>query len=376
MEIRGPVKVVPDIKVPNRGKDNACRFGVGELLYICFSSSLPADQQRGQWQIVSGGGTLNNLNVPGLAEYFCPGLPAQVTLRFVVPQAPIVAAPAAVLRAGPVPAAAPPAGQPAAAPPAGPVVVPEIKFSVVGPELKYIRYYRFHWSSDDPNAGFWAAWVLKPDDVSFARVALREVGGDNKWTATRGDGGTIAAAVNLIGRRHDEDHLRDARVATMEPWFSTGFNRHARVNITAANLPTLLSLSYIDGGRDVIREVKDVRKSGQVMRTEKGTVLGIDRVYSPIIVNNPKPWVAKGDRVGNNIAFAASLTIAVHYKVVTDQGALPAGGTTGTLLGENVHAIEVRNDGTCTVSKGGSSATFHRRDATVVDKPGGNTPTP
>jgi hypothetical protein len=379
------VKVIPDVLVASRGLESAWKFGVGEIIYLCVvdeTANLP-DLMRGSWTTSppSVGVVKNRRNYPGEAMYICPGTAADVKLQFVVPPAvpqPVVAPAAvapghhrvtipAVFLAPAVPAAGlPPHGPPAVAQPvvapppppplpppaAGPKVLAEVKFSVIAPTYNFVKIDQFHYQSDDPNAGFHAVGVLTPGDVSFARVALKEVGGNNVWTDTVNFEPRNANLLGILGTHHDEAHLTNPAQATMETWSVTEFNLHLR---DTRSYRTYQPLAIMNNAKNTVRAVGGVT----------GTVFGADRVYTPLILAS-KPWVDTNAQGGGATWLEASLKIPLHYRIIPEGGGRPAEAD-GTVLVENIHKLKVTRAGRMEVSKGGSSVAFDRDAGNVGD---------
>jgi len=323
MKISGnlAVKVTPDVLVPKRGAAPAAfKFGIGELLFLSFHPPLVGAAAQGRWQGKLGVGQLiPRPGCPSEAQYFCPSTPQYVSLHYQVPRAPDA--------------------------PPGPTMWAGVEFNVIVPKFNMVNYQNRLDPIPHPNAGFSAAFILTPDDVSFARVALRECGGDNKWAALTDNPPSIDASMHLLGKKHTSDYP--------EKW-SFDFNKINRpAGSCAQYIPqTAMSIGKVCPNCQIIRAVRDLSSGKDV----SGTVMFIDKIYNSLNVN-PTPWVARGVAGGTDVLAEYYLDIPVHYTVLNQDGQDPGTAQIGTRLTVNRHSFKVLRDGTLTVNKGGCSNT-------------------
>jgi len=323
------VKVVPDVLVPSRKllPTSQWRFGVGEEIYLAYlydakmRGLLAAKVDKPRWFIAQGGGTITQGTFPGEAKYTAPDVSLGSTSTTIKLHYKVRAD-----------------GSPIA----------EVSFDVIAPTACSMEHVRdIHYSdggsssrwNNDPNGGFIGKHLIGPKDVSFARVQLRECGGQNRWTYTTTSSHNLFSqadrtGVTLVGRRHDEAHLADARQASMEPWFDCGFNGHARSGFYDQFTPTAVSAV-----------------------TANGTNVGVDQVYNLYLLTSGQTGILTANQSTDTAVLeGAELVIPLHYRV--------RGGTDGVgrKIGENTHSFSICRNGTVIVSKGGVSATI-RRDA-------------
>jgi hypothetical protein len=314
------VQVIPEIKVAGRDAFQRAqqKFGVGELLYLGGSK-----QVNPKWKIIRGGGTLEaNPLSPGDAKYFCPATAATVKLEFSYGFL------ASMRQVGAT-----------------------VEFEVVAPEFHFVKYHVFHYASNDPNAGFRAAFIMTPDTVSFARVALRECGGANVWTKlqddaahplngimTAGDHTTLSP---VAGKKHTDDNVEGWA------WY---------IDMAKIKKPTG-SYSDYDSQAAISKDPPGTQWVGKpLIRTVggvSGTVNFRDSVYNPIMTKEAaRPWLATDAAGASDVLAEYYLDIPVHYAVIGKEDTAPVLGVVGTYLATNRHSFKVSKDGKLTVSKG------------------------
>jgi hypothetical protein len=317
--LKGGVLVTPEIKVAKRKPEvypSEWKFGIGEMLYLSFKPAV----RKGEWKIVAGGGTLDlHANSPGEARYFCPATRQHVKLE--------CWAQTQAIRE----------------------TLATLEFDVIMPTYRFVRYHDFHCQSPEPNAGFLAAFVMTPDTVSFARVALRECGGANVWTKATDDAATPLDGIltkddhatlrPIAGKKHTEDNSEGwAWYIDMPRIASPAASYSAYVSQTAL-CKDPPGTSWV--GKDLIRTIGTV----------SGTVNFRDKVFNPIMTGDAaRPWLATNDPHADEDYAEYYLDIPVHYAVVGGNNTLPVGD--GTRLAVNRHSFKVLRDGTLTVSKG------------------------
>ena len=313
------LKVTPDV-LAHRGAD--WKFGIGELIFLSFNPPLQGAEAQGRWSWKSGraGELQEHAGFPGEALYICPSTAQHVALQYVVPR--------------------PPNARP------GPPSYVSLEFDVIAPKFNLVKYQDLHDAIPQPNAGFMAAFILTPDSVSFARVALRECGGSNAWTAGFDNEPSINASMHILGKKHTSNYP--------EHW-SFDFNRINRpAGSYARYIPQkAVSIGKVCPGFETIRKVEGV----------SGTVMFVDKVYNS--VSAPFAWVGSDAANAGLVLIEYYLDIPVHYTVLALDGHDPGAGI-GTPLVVNRHILRLFRDGTVTVSKGPCSHTTHRAPAAAA----------
>ena len=325
--LKDRVRVIPEVKVPKRETQHQMqqRFGMGELIYLCFYPVLRGAETKGRWRVSLGPGlpVEHGASYPGEAKYFCPPARSAVKLEYGVDKLGRYRETLAT-----------------------------VAFEVIGPTFRFVKCdpSPIHFSSTDPNAGFKAAFMMTPDTVSFARVALREYGGTNVWIARRDSAPSLNSFMTkddhvtlkpILGKKHTDDGNQEGWA-----WYFDLAQMHPPAgSYSQYTSECAKNCEGFDDDRnlDLIREIAGV----------SGTAMFSDRVYNPIMTKN-WTWVNAADPNAKNVVAEYYLEIPVRYAVVGQGNVKPAPGDVGIELAINEHSLKVLRDGTLTVSKGPS----------------------
>jgi hypothetical protein len=195
----------------------------------------------------------------------------------------------------------------------------------------------------DPNGGFYAKHVLTPDDVSFGRLELHELGHGAVWTAEVG-AGTIAVfgptGTALLGQTHGTPNGARPGTTDMEKWFW-------------GDMPPLLS-APITHSAMYNHHLPGV-----------GTVIGKDKVYNAIL--GVRNQFVDSDIPETVVHAGAYIEIELHARISGATAGANAAEIPNYRLGTNTHRIQLTRNGTLTISKGGISETFRRDHPNLGD---------
>ncbi|MBL8316284.1 MAG: hypothetical protein JNK55_21335 [Rubrivivax sp.] len=320
------VRVRPEVKVDKRQVQPQVlhKFGIGELLYLCFDPPLTGLEAGGEWRVAIGQASCEGHGAafPGEARVFCPDRHQFVKIEY---------RKNVLNRFN--------------------EVLATVEFEVIEPVYAIVRYEDIHYPSADPNAGFRAAFMLTPDTVSFARVALRECGGANTWKALA-DLQPAAQSLNshmtkddhrthepILGRRHTDGN------AEGWAWYFAPHALPAQVGSYVGYTPQVAKNAEGFGGDTSLLLIRTINGVG-------GTAMFSDRVYNPIMTDAAWTWLAPAHAKAKEVAAHYGLDIPLHRKVVGRTNVKPLESEVGTLFATNRHSFKVLKDGTLTVSKG------------------------
>ena len=318
-------RVKPEVKVDKRQMQPPVlqKFGIGEVLYLCFDPPLRGAETGGEWRVVQGQATCeaHGAAFPGEARLFCPERAQWLQLEY---------SKKVLNRFN--------------------EVLAKVELEVIEPGYAIVRYADTHYVSADPNAGFKAAFMLTPDTVSFARVALRECGGANAWRALS-DLQPQAQSLNahltkddhrtrdpILGKRHTDGNREGWA------WYFAPTAVHMPVGPYTQYTPQVAkNTDGFDGaGVNLIRTIDGVA----------GTAMFSDNVYNPIMTDASWTWLAPAHAQAKHVAAHYVLDIPLHRKVVGRANVKPPEADTGTYFVTNRHSFKVLKDGTLTVTKG------------------------
>lgn len=150
------VGALPAVVVPSRAAGEAARYGVGEVIKLMPTQSLPSANQPYYWAIKSGGGQIQNVS-SGTADYTAPDFTAEELMNGA--QTKTVQLSLKDSRSAEIVC---------------------VELTIVRPTgCGLMKLGGIH-DNGAAKSGFWGQPVLTPNDVSFMNVVMRENRGTGK----------------------------------------------------------------------------------------------------------------------------------------------------------------------------------------------------
>ncbi|WP_206957159.1 hypothetical protein [Trinickia acidisoli] len=164
------IGALPAVSVPSRAAGESARYGVGEVIKLLPTRSLPSDNQPYYWAIKSGGGQMHNLS-SGTADYTAADFSAQELMTGADTKTVQLSLKDSKN-----------------------AEVACVELTIVRPSTCGLMFLGGIHTNGQAKSGFWGQPVLMPNDVSFMNLVMRENRGTGKGTGVfQGGTGDIHA---------------------------------------------------------------------------------------------------------------------------------------------------------------------------------------